>query len=230
MKRRSFLKASSFVSVPMLLNGLPISTIGSEASFDSINPNNDKILVLIQLNGGNDGLNTFIPLDHYDLLANVRPNVIIPENRILPMTDNLGMHTNLTGLKQLYDNSQMSIIRDVGYPNQNRSHFRSTDIWTSGSPSNENWTTGWLGRKMENDTPTYPENFPNSDFPDPFAISIGSSVSETCQGTSSNFSLALANPLGISTLAADVNGDLPDSNYGRELEFIRTTTTLLHNN
>ncbi|MFT6808351.1 MAG: hypothetical protein ACJA01_001575 [Saprospiraceae bacterium] len=206
-----------------MLNGLPLSRSGSQAPFESMDDDNDNILVLIQLNGGNDGLNTIIPLEHYDLLANVRSNIIIPKNNILSLDNQHGLHPNLSGMKSLYDDAKMTVIKDVGYPNQNRSHFRSTDIWTSGSASNQNWTTGWLGRHLQTGAPEYPEGYPNDDVPDPFAISIGSNVSETCQGTIANFSLALADPLSLGNLATGSNEGVPDSAYGRELQFIRTT-------
>jgi len=206
-----------------MINGLPLSGTAANTGIETMDEDNDNILVLIQLNGGNDGLNTIIPLEHYDLLANVRSNIIIPENAIIPLDQQHGLHPNLIGMKSLYDDALMTIIKDVGYPNQNRSHFRSTDIWTSGSPSDENWTTGWLGRHLQSEAPLYPEGYPNDEFKDPFAIAIGSNVSETCQGTFSNFSLALADPLSLGNLATGIDANVPDSPYGRELQFIRTT-------
>jgi len=83
MKRRSFLKKSSFVSVPLLLNGLNVGALDKSKVFATLNEDSDNVLVLIQLNGGNDGLNTIIPLDKYDILSNYRGNVIIPEERVL---------------------------------------------------------------------------------------------------------------------------------------------------
>ncbi len=206
-----------------MLRGLPIAAAGSQLFYNAIEEGNDKVLVLVQLNGGNDGLNTIIPLDKYDLLANARSNLIIPENDIIKANDLTGFHPSLSDLKSLYDDARMTVLHDVGYPNQNRSHFRSTDIWTSGSPADEVWTTGWLGRYLEDCHPSYPEDFPNSSFPDPFALSIGSIVSETCQGTITNFSLALTDPSSIVPLNNDAVDEVPDTPYGRELEFLRTT-------
>ena len=211
------------MSVPMLLRGMPISASGSQMFFNAINEDNENVLVLIQLNGGNDGLNTIIPLEHYDLLANNRSNLIIPSNRIIDLNGSFGLHPNMSGIKELYDDARLSIVHDVAYPNQNRSHFRSTDIWTSGSPADEVWTNGWLGRYFENSFPEYPEGFPNSDHPDPFALTIGSVVSETCQGTLTNFSLALADPLSISPLSDQGSDEVPDTYYGQELQFLRET-------
>ena len=223
MERRTFLKSSSFISLPLMIGGMKVAAVGKQSLFNTLDEDNDNVLVLIQLNGGNDGLNTIIPLDHYDLLANVRSNVLIPEDEILKIENTVGLHPSMTGLKNIYDNAQMGIIRDVGYPNQNRSHFRSSDIWTSGSPADETWTTGWLGRKFEVEAPDYPVDYPNETFPDPFALSIGSNVSETCQGTVTNFSLALSDPTSISVLNTGADSELPDTPYGRELAYLRTT-------
>jgi uncharacterized protein (DUF1501 family) len=187
MKRRSFLKTSSVVSLPLLLNGMPISAYSRSRLFNFLNTETDKVLVLIQLNGGNDGLNTILPLDQYDNLANVRSNIIIPEGSALPIDDVTAFHPNMTGLRDLYLDGKMEIVQSVGYPNQNRSHFRSTDIWTSGSPADEAWNTGWLGRWMDGDHPTFPDAYPNPDFPDPLALTVGSLVSTTCQGSAANF-------------------------------------------
>jgi uncharacterized protein (DUF1501 family) len=201
MKRRSFLKTSSVVSLPLLLNGMPISAYSRSRLFNFLNTETDKVLVLIQLNGGNDGLNTILPLDQYDNLANVRSNIIIPEGSALPIDDVTAFHPNMTGLRDLYLDGKMEIVQSVGYPNQNRSHFRSTDIWTSGSPADEAWNTGWLGRWMDGDHPTFPDAYPNPDFPDPLALTVGSLVSTTCQGSAANFSLAIEDPFSLSQLA-----------------------------
>lgn len=221
MKRRSFLQSSSFVSVPLLLNGMPVSAIGRNFFFDSFAADNDNVLVLIQLNGGNDGLNTIIPLDKYNILANVRSNVVVPENQVLTIEDNIGFHPNMGGLQSLYDDAKLTVVHDAGYPNQNRSHFRSTDIWTTGSPAEEFWTTGWLGRYFENRFPDFPVDYPNTENPDPFAITIGAGVTETCQGTLANFSLALADPFSLSPLAEGGGSQTPNTPYGKELDFLR---------
>ena len=223
MKRRSFLQSSSFLSLPLFVNGLPISSLGSQSFFNTFDDDGDNILVLIQLNGGNDGLNTIIPLQHYDLLANVRSNVIIPDNELLKVSDDFAFHPEMGGMMTLYDEAKMTIVHDAGYPDQNRSHFRSTDIWTTGSPADEFWTTGWIGRYLQNRYADYPEGYPSEQFPDPFALTIGSNVSETCQGTITNFSLALADPLTIAPVASGGEDEVPDTPYGKELEFLRTT-------
>lgn len=204
-----------------MLNGLPISAVGRNQFFDNFASDNDNVLVLIQLNGGNDGLNTIIPLDKYSILGNVRNNVLIPENEVIKATDAIGFHPVMEGAKRLYDNAKLSVIQDVGYPNQNRSHFRSIDIWKTGSPAEEFWTTGWMGRYFENRHAEFPDNYPNEDHPHPFAITMGNAVSETCQGSLSNFSLALTDPFSLSPLSDSTSAATSDTPYGKELDFLR---------
>ncbi len=220
MKRRGFLKRSSLVSMPFMLGGLGVSTIKGSKMFDFINPDNEKILVLIFLNGGNDGLNTVIPMNQYDVLTEVRPHIILPENQLIQIDGDNAFHPGMQGFANLYNNSQLQIVQGVAYPDQNRSHFRSVDIWNTASNADEFLTTGWLGRYLEELHPTFPENFPNEENPDPLAITIDFTVSETCQGTISNFSLAMANENSVSSIPEGLAGlvDLPC--YGDELNFI----------
>ncbi|WP_241492502.1 DUF1501 domain-containing protein [Lacinutrix himadriensis] len=107
-----------------------------------------KKLVIIQLAGGNDGLNTIIPYTN-DIYYKSRPDLAIPKGSVLKINDEIGFHKNLGPLKELYDQGHVTIINNVGYPNPNRSHFRSTDIWQSASGSNEYLNTGWLGRYID---------------------------------------------------------------------------------
>lgn len=222
MKRRDFLRASSTISLPVLVNGFGLKAVGRTALTGSLEQS-DKVLVLIQMNGGNDGLNTVIPLDQYDQLANVRSNIVIPEQNVLGLTDSLGFHPAMSGLKEVYEQGKLSIIQGVAYPNQNRSHFRSTDIWTSGSAAEDFKDTGWLGNYFDTQFPDYPEGYPNDENPDPFALTIGSIVSETCQGVASNFSLAINDPFNLSPLSETESGGIPNNNYGSELMYVIDT-------
>ncbi len=221
MKRRKFLQhTAAAVSLPVVLNGLGVSVIPRRSWLRTLDEENDRVLVLIQLNGGNDGLNMLVPLDQYDNLANARSNIIIPENSLLPV-DDIGFHPAMPGLRSLYDDARMTIVQSVGYPFQNRSHFRSTDIWTSGSPSDEVWTTGWLGRYFDTQAPGFPDGYPNAEFPDPFALTIGSVVTETCQGVGGNFSMAINDPFNLNPLATGGEDEVPNTPYGEELLFLR---------
>ena len=180
----------------------------------------DRILIIIRLNGGNDGLNTIIPRDQYANLTIQRQNVLIPETSVLPLTTDVGLHPVMTGIQGLYNDGKLGIIQNVGYPEQNRSHFRSMDIWSSGLIDGPP-TTGWLGRHLDHQYPGFPDNYPTVDCPDPFAISMGYEVSSTCQGLMANFSHAVEDPTDVYTLsnATAINDG---TYYGDHMEFLST--------
>ena len=219
MKRRNFLRTSALSTVPVMLNGMKLGAMPFPLAL-SQGEENDRVLVIIQLNGGNDGLNCVIPIDQYSALSNLRSNILIPEGSVLGIEPTLGLHPKMTGLQSLYGDGEMAIVQGVGYPNQDRSHFRSTDIWTTGSDANEFLSTGWLGRYFNEDHPLYPEGYPNEDYDAPFALTMGSLVSETCQGPLTNYSLALNDPFALAPLSESELGNLPNNNYGNELGFL----------
>ncbi|MCE0482717.1 MAG: DUF1501 domain-containing protein [Methylacidiphilales bacterium] len=107
------------------------------------------ILVLIQLAGGNDGLNTVVPYTN-DFYYKARPTIGIPANQVLKLSDTLGLNSTMAGFKSLFDAGHLSIVNGVGYPNPNRSHFRSTEIWQTASDEDKYLTDGWLGRYFDN--------------------------------------------------------------------------------
>lgn len=107
-----------------------------------------KILVVVQLSGGNDGLNTVVPFRN-DIYYQSRPMLAIPAGEVLKVSDNLGFNPKMAGLQALYDEGLVSVINSVGYPNPDRSHFRSMDIWHTASDSDQYLSTGWLGRYLD---------------------------------------------------------------------------------
>ncbi|MFK7809033.1 MAG: DUF1501 domain-containing protein [Saprospiraceae bacterium] len=220
MKRRAFLRNTSLLTVPTVLGGLNVTAMPSRIMESMVNGDTDKVLVLIDLNGGNDGLNTFVPLDGYDNLANARNNVIIPVNELLAMTDTIKMHPSMTGVRDLFDSAELTLVQGVGYANQNRSHFRSADIWNTAVNADEYKSTGWVGRYLDSEFPGYPNDFPNDDCPDPFAVTMGSSISSNCQGVDSNFSHAIIDVDNVGGLATGVEADLPNDCYGSEMTFL----------
>ncbi len=111
-----------------------------------------KILVVVQLGGGNDGLSTVIPYGD-DVYYQARSNISHPADQILKINDYVGLHPDLAPIKALFDAGDMAIVQGVGYPNPNRSHFRSMDIWQSAQPEREQPTSGWLGRYFDNTCP-----------------------------------------------------------------------------
>ncbi len=221
MHRRSFLQSGSILSLPTLLGGVQVGVMTRSVFHQILDADDDRVLVLVQQNGGNDGLSTVIPLDQYSTLSAARPDILIPENQVLKLTDETGLHPVMGGTKALYDEGVLAIIQNVGYANQNRSHFRSTDIWDTGSLAEEVLATGWIGRYLDTVHDGYPENYPNQTHPHPIAITLGPSVSETCQGIAANFSLAINDPNALTMIPGTTGGELPDLPYGDELTFLR---------
>ena len=140
--RRDFLKLSSLASasllMPQFLQGITSHSLGRP----------DRKLVVIQQSGGNDGLNTFVPYRNDDYYR-ARPRLAIAPEAVLRLNDEMGLNPQLGALRELYDQGWLSLVNSVGYPNPDRSHFRSLDIWHTGSNSDEYWDTGWLGRYLD---------------------------------------------------------------------------------
>jgi len=154
IKRRQFIQAGSLATASFLVPKF----LKAFESKHMVPPGN-KVIVVLQLSGGNDGLNTVIPVGN-DIYYRSRPGLSIDKSKSLLLTDEAALHPALTGLKELYDDGSLGILNSVGYPNPDRSHFRSMDIWQSGSRSTEYVTTGWLGRYLDAqckgcDKPTY---------------------------------------------------------------------------
>lgn len=153
--RRSFLRSSA-------LGGALTATVPSflAATFDQLNAaesgklnqpktgQDERILVVVQLAGGNDGLNTLVPFADDDY-HRARPKLGLKANQVLRLTDAVGLHPALAGFKALYDEGQFAAVQSVGYPNPNRSHFRSTDIWMTATDSDRYSNKGWLGRYFD---------------------------------------------------------------------------------
>jgi uncharacterized protein (DUF1501 family) len=114
-------------------------------------------LVVVQLGGGNDGLNTLVPFVH-DEYYRARPKLAIPQEKILRLTDEVGLHPALTALKGAYDDGRVAVVQGVGYPNPNRSHFRSMEIWHTADPAGTGPKTGWLGRLFDSECPDCASN------------------------------------------------------------------------
>ena len=135
-----------------------------------------KILVIVLMNGGNDGLNMVFPLDKYSELQSARTNLLMPQNAIATLNNNVttGLHPAMPEMKNLYNEGKLMIVQGVSYANPSFSHFRATDIWFSASGSNRTLNSGWLGRELDTQYPGFPTAFPNADMPDPLAIQLGS--------------------------------------------------------
>jgi uncharacterized protein (DUF1501 family) len=230
MKRRDFLKNTvpAAAVLPALVDGYSVKAFNAESPLMRalMNPliDTDHVLVIVQLNGGNDGLNMVIPISTYSNYFNARSNVAIPQNRILTLTGNsqTGLHPGMTGLQALYNEGKLNIVQAVGYPTPNFSHFRATDIWMSGSSSTQVVNSGWAGRYLNTEYPNFPTGYPNTTMPDPLAIQIGSITSLALQGPAVSMGMSITNPTSFYNLLNNVADPAPNNPMGYELSYIRT--------
>ena len=192
MRRRKFIRnigvagsgAFTLAGIPISLQSKALETFRSVAGSD-----NDKVLVILQLHGGNDGLNTLIPVEQYDTYYSRRANIAIPAansvrkmiplDGTLPSANQVGLHPDMLAAKKMYDQGKVNFIQGVSYKNNNGSHFRGRDIRSMGGGSDDYYSSGWVGRYLQNDIApqVYPNDFPNADNKDPLALELGSEVS-----------------------------------------------------
>ncbi len=191
MKRRHFLKSTLLTGGSLTLGGFPLNLLAQESQLSRLaaTSTNDRVLVILQMHGGNDGLNSLIPIDEYDHYYSRRANIAIPKkgtNRALieldstlPSEAKVGLHPDMGAMKQLYDYGRLGIIQGVSYTNNNGSHFRGRDIWFMGGGAHDYFSSGWIGRYLQQEYKplTYPDDFPNAEMKDPLAIELGSDVS-----------------------------------------------------
>lgn len=234
MNRRKFISNTipAATMLPGLLNGFSFTAYGNApgAMLSQILGEglpNDRILVLIQLHGGNDGLNTVIPLDVYGNYYNARANVAIPQSKVLRLdgTEKTGFHPAMTDLQQLYNNGKATVIQSVGYEKQSFSHFRSTDIWMTGDDSEDKYNrtkTGWMGRYLDQEYPGYPFAYPNSKMPDPLAIQISEIPTVTVQGDVFSMGLSITDPMNIYSFNNPFHDyPLNSTAANKELQYLR---------
>lgn len=141
LKRRDFLKISSLATASLMMPNF-LQAMSFPEAIDKEN----RILVILQLSGGNDGLNTIIPMRN-DIYFREREMIAIKDS--LRLTDEAGINPGLSYFKELFDNGELAVLNNVGYPNPDKSHFRSMDIWQSASKSDEFLDTGWVGRYLD---------------------------------------------------------------------------------
>jgi len=228
MDRRSFLKAGfsagAFGAFHLASGqfsptfaGLPAPALGRKTESEE----SKRILVVLRLDGGNDGLNTVLPLDQYDNLANARGNILIPASKALRLTNTVGLHPAMTGLHEAFMNGNLRIVQAVGYPNHNQSHFRSTDIWFTGSDSNQVLESGVLGRYLDGQFPNFPVGYPSAAKPHPPSIQIGSTLFTLLQGSDAGLGMAINDPSSVYALQSNGLDAAPDTPAGHELTFLR---------
>jgi uncharacterized protein (DUF1501 family) len=232
MKRRNFLRGylPAGMMVPSFVNGMGFKVFETGHSFlqNMLLPpgDNDRVFVIIQLNGGNDGLNTIIPLDQFPKYVNARKNIYIDETKALKLNgiNHTALHPAMKGMQELFNEGKLHIVQSVGYPQPNFSHFRATDIWMSASDSRQVLSTGWVGRYLDETYPGFPTGYPNSTMPDPLAIQIGSVTSLTLQGGAQPMGMSISNPGAFYNFVNNQADPAPNSYAGKELTFIREMT------
>lgn len=220
--RRSFLQALGIAGTgTMMLGTNAVSASSASPLTAALNAaETDNILVLVRLVGGNDGLNTIIPLYDYDNYVNARPKIHIPQNDLICLTEDFGMPNYMEPLQPMFGEGKMRAIHGVGYDDPNLSHFTSSDIWASGE-EDERLRNGWLGRYYEYLHPDYFLNPPEN----PVAVQIGNFANMVFEGYDKNYAFVLSGTNQLQSVAE--NGtmhdltDLPDCTYGDQLEYMR---------
>jgi len=221
--RRSFMQALGLVGTgSIVVGGSNLSAAApSRLTTALANSDSDRILVLIRLKGGNDGLNTIVPIYDYDFYAQSRPTIRYQENELYNLSSGFGIPPSMDSLQSLWGDGQMKVVHGVGYPDQSLSHFRGSDTWASAQPD-EIDDTGVFGRYFEDLFPDFLINPPDI----PPAIQIGSSGNLIFDGEDAKYAFSVANPQQLEDIAE--NGvlhdviNIPDCTFGDQLGFMRS--------
>ncbi|MFK7844722.1 MAG: DUF1501 domain-containing protein [Rhodothermales bacterium] len=223
--RRDFLSGlGTTLAGAFMLAGTPIRAFAESPLIKELrNQNSNRVLVLIQLGGGNDGLNTVVPYEN-DLYYQERPSIAIDKQtaQSFSVGQDMGLHPSLSFFNTAFQDGNMALLQNVGYPDPNLSHFRSTDIWLTGSDSNEVVQSGWLGRHLGQEYPDFEEDRP--DFP--LGVQIGGVSSLIFQGPATNMGMSLISADFFERLAEEgqlysLEG-LPSAAYADEMAYVRT--------
>jgi uncharacterized protein (DUF1501 family) len=226
--RRSFLQALGIAGTGTMMLGSNLLTASAPSPLTSAiaNAETDNILILIRLSGGNDGLSTVIPIEQYDTYANARPNIYIPESKVLKLTDEFGVPSYMQALQPMWDDGQFKAVHGVGYEGQSLSHFTGSDIFANTDLTSTGFSgldTGWMGRHFENTYPDYLINPPAA----PAAIQVGQFGSLVFQGEETNYAFVTSNIDQLEEIAdSGVVYGLEDTHfddcmYGDQLKFLR---------
>ncbi|MBL7785738.1 MAG: DUF1501 domain-containing protein [Chitinophagales bacterium] len=221
--RRQFLWSAGLTAIGsgLTLGGSSVQAMPHSPLLSALQQaDNERILVIINLSGGNDGLNTIIPRGN-DIYYAARPTLAIPEYNLFAMNDDFGMPNTMLPLQAMWNEGKMAVVHNVAYPNQNLSHFRSSDIWATASDEDVMLRTGWIGRFLENNYPAYtlapPEN--------PIGLQIGVQSNILFDGQDTNYGLSITNPAQFYQIALTgqlhSTENLPDCSYGEEVLFMR---------
>ncbi|MET6991204.1 DUF1501 domain-containing protein [Sediminicola arcticus] len=226
--RRSFMQALGIAGSGSMMLGSNFLTASAPSPLTAAisMAETDNILILIRLSGGNDGLSTVIPIEQYDAYANARPNIYIPESKILKLTDEFGVPSYMKSLQPMWADGQFKAVHGVGYEGQSLSHFTGSDIFANTDLTTSGFSglnTGWMGRHFENIYPDYLVNPPES----PAAIQIGQFGSLVFQGEETNYAFVTNNIDQLEQIAETGQQYSLDDTlfnncmYGDQLKFLR---------
>jgi uncharacterized protein (DUF1501 family) len=238
MRRRQFIRKIGAGSAGLTLGGIPVNLLASNPLIRQMAASsaNDNVLIFIQMHGGNDGLNTLIPISQYTEYYNLRRNIAIRSEGtrsyidVDPNVDDhvrVGLHPDMMSFKEMYDEGKVAIIQNVGYPDMNLSHFRGRDVvFMGGDESGDHdYNSGWMGRYLNNIYPGYPDAFPSEGMKDPLGIELSGTLSLAFhreQGIP--IGLNIGNPDQFYQLINSVGVDppilFPNSHAGDELRYI----------
>lgn len=223
--RRNFLKMTGLTAFggAMMLKGMPVSAFAPSKLMTNLTNAEcgDRVLILLRLSGGNDGLNTVVQREN-DEYYNIRPTLAVQEADMWSLNNEIGMPNVMQDLQPLWEEGKMKIIHNVGYPDANYSHFRSSDIWASASDSDTVDSSGWIGRYLDNEFPSFADAPPVI----PPALQIGVQTNMIFRSMAGNMALAISNPAEFYQIAA--SGELYDTTQlnvsvpnQKELSFVR---------
>ena len=222
--RRGFLRSLGLLTAgAALVPGMPVRALGSARLTGALLDNpGDNILVLIRLKGGNDGLNTFVPVFDYGAYAEARPSLALPRNTLTPLTEALSVGPAFASAAGLYERDRMRVVSGVGYAEGSLSHFRGTDVVTSGSDAEEVITSGWLGRHLDARFPDFLDAPPAV----PPAIQVGAYSGRVFVNDEDvNVAMTVSTIEELEELARTgelyPTATLPDCRYGEELGYLR---------
>ncbi|RPI67148.1 MAG: DUF1501 domain-containing protein, partial [Ignavibacteriae bacterium] len=229
MKRRTFLATTAAAAAgTQLIGGVPLRAFTPVELMNTLEGDDDRILIVIQMFGGNDGLNTIIPADDPEYY-NIRPSISVPKDKAVNVLQRVYMHPALDpagnyNLRRMFEDGRLAIVQGIGYENPNLSHFRSTDIWLSGfnsSDPNKRLIDGWLGRFWSDKIQGFPETLPEH----PTAVQIGGTLSMLLQSPKGDIGIALTDPQKFFELGQGLSPDMSpmpeDTRYGKEFNFVR---------
>ena len=221
MNRKDFLRQLGLLTggVAFGVQGIPGRAYAHNPFMFDLGGTNGNILVLVQLQGGNDGLNTVVPFAN-DIYYQKRPTIAIPKDKVLQLNGQLGLNPAMSAFQELYGNGQLTVVENVGYASPNRSHFRATDIWLSGSDASVYETDGWVGRYLTQKFPAYPVKLPDQ----PMAIQLGSVESMLLHSQVGSMGTVFDDPTLFYQLVKGSSADtdaIPNTVAGDELKFLK---------